>query len=146
MNCAPANNHLLVVPSNPGTLWYIYPYLHAYLEEVDKYKFQYFIFHETATPYSLKTEVMFRKNCACKSSKVNCAFKATFFFSYLSIFWAYLDVSNSYKFKLVFHVSQDFSWHMNFVCNSPFVNCFFKSFLLYIYHNLKEYILFGRNR
>ena len=107
----PANNHLLVVPSNPGTLWYIYPNLHAYLEEVDKYKFQYFKFSETATPYSLKAEVMFRKNCARKSFKVDCALKAPFF-TYLSIFWVYLDeldVSNSYKFKLVFHVSQDFS-------------------------------------
>ena len=61
MNCVPANNHLLVVPSNPEKLWYIYPHLHAYLEEVDKYKFQYFIFHETTTSYSLKAEGMFRK-------------------------------------------------------------------------------------
>ena len=59
MNCVPANNHLLVVPSNPGKLWYIYPHLHSYLEEVDKYKFQYFIFHETTTPYILKAEGVF---------------------------------------------------------------------------------------
>ena len=48
MNCVPANNYILVVPSNFGTLWYIYPHLHSYLEEVDKYKFQYFTFQETA--------------------------------------------------------------------------------------------------
>ena len=68
------------------------------------------------------------------------------FFNYLSIFLVYWDVSNSYKFKLVFHVSQEFTWHMNSVCNSLFVNCFFKSLLLYIYQNLKAYLLFGRNR
>ena len=107
MNCVPANNNLLAVPTNPGTLWYIYPHLRAYLEEVDKYTFQYFIFHETATPFSLEAEVMFRKNCSCKSSNVNCALKAPNF--YISIFLVYLDVSNSYKFRLVFHVSQDFS-------------------------------------
>ena len=75
-----------------------------------------------------------------------CLQSLIFLHTYLSIFLVYLDVSNAYKFRLVFHVSQDFSWHMNCVCNSPFVNCVFKSFLLYIYHNLQAYLLFGRNR
>ena len=110
MNCVPANNHLLVVPSNPETLWYIYPHLHAYLEEVDKYKFQFFIFHETATPYSLKAEVMFRKIRIVPANPLKSIVPSKpHFFIYLSIFLVYLDVSNSYKFKLVFHVSQDFS-------------------------------------
>ena len=142
MNCLPANNLFLIVPSNPGKLSYIYLHLQAYSEEVDKYKSQYFIFHETTTPW----DVSWPMNCACKSSKVNCDFKAQFF-SHLIHFLAYLDVSNSYNFQLVFHISQDFSWLMNCVRNSPFVNFFFfESFLLHIYENLQAHLVFGRNR
>ena len=125
-----------------------YPHLHAYLEEVDKYKFQYFIFHETTTPYSLKAEGMFRKIWIVPANPLEWIVPSKpHFFTYLLIhFLVCLYVSNAYKFRLVFHVSQDFSWHMNCVCHSPFVNCVFKSFLLYIYHNLQAYLLFGWNR
>ena len=98
----------------------IYPHLQAYLEEVDKYEFQYFIFYKTTTPYRLKEEGMFRDIWIVHVNPLKWIVPLKpKLFRYLHMFLAYLDVSNSYKFLLVFHISQDFSWHMNCVCNHP---------------------------
>ena len=82
-------------------------YLQSYLEEVDKYKSQYFIF-QSRNNNPLGCFVTYELCLqACKSSWVNYAFKALFFYIIIN-FLAYFDVSNSNKFQLVFHISQFF--------------------------------------
>ena len=129
MNCVPANNLSLIVASNPGKLSYIYLHLQGYLEEVDKYKSQYFIFHET-----IPWDVWWPMNCACKSSKWNCSFKASFFYILIH-FWRLwmcltpINFSWYFIYRKIFHDLWIVSaiLHSSIFSSNPFCYIFIKT-------------------